>query len=135
MIWHQDKHWKPSTGSTLEGFKLGLIRFDDMDEFFAKSEILVKFAWRAGFDTFLYIIEFSLLDPKYRSDNIRNGKNTPKMYFQATYIYGNFWEISTVGSGFVLPNLSFGFIYFSDSKRLFIEWLEYFGSLLLHQFY
>ena len=31
MIWDQDKHWKASTGSTLEGFKLGLIIFDEMD--------------------------------------------------------------------------------------------------------
>ena len=36
MIWHQDKHWKVSTGSTVEDFKLGLVIFDDMDEFFSK---------------------------------------------------------------------------------------------------
>ena len=36
MIWHQDKHWKSSTGSTLEGFKLGLVIFDDMDDFLSK---------------------------------------------------------------------------------------------------
>ena len=35
MIRHQDKHWKSSTRSTLEGFKLGLVIFDDTDEFSA----------------------------------------------------------------------------------------------------
>ena len=37
MIWHQDKYWKPSTGSTLEGFKLGLVIFDEMDAIFNKT--------------------------------------------------------------------------------------------------
>ena len=36
MIWHQDKYWKPSTGSIVEDSKLGLVIFDDMDEFFSK---------------------------------------------------------------------------------------------------
>ena len=49
--------------------------------FLAKSEILVKFAQTREFDTFLYITKISPLGPKYRSDSIRNGKSTPKMYF------------------------------------------------------
>ena len=36
MIWHQDKYWKPSTGSTLEGFRLGFVIFDEMDAIFHK---------------------------------------------------------------------------------------------------
>ena len=79
--------------------------------FLAKSEILVKFARRDGFETFLYIVEFKPPGPKYRSDSIRNGKSTPKMYFQAAYMNGDFWKISGSGSGFVLPNLAFGLIY------------------------
>ena len=79
--------------------------------FSAKSEILVKFAPRDGFDTFLYIVEFKPPGPKYRSDSIRNGKSTPKMYFQVAYINCNFWKISTSVSGFVKPNLAFGLIY------------------------
>ena len=60
----------------------------------AKSEILVKFAPRHGFETFLYIVEFKLPGPKYRSDSIRNGKSTLKIYFQVPYIDSDFWEIS-----------------------------------------
>ena len=111
MIWHQDKYWKPSTGSIVEDSKLGLVKFDDMDEFFfAKSKILVKFASRDGFETFLYIVEFKPPGSKYRSDSIRNGKSTPKMYFQVAYIDGVFWKISTSVSGFVKANLAFGLI-------------------------
>ena len=77
----------------------------------AKSEILVKFAPRDGFETFLYIVEFKPPGPKYRSDSIRNGKSTPKMYFQAAYMNGDFWKISCSGSGFVKANLAFGLIY------------------------
>ena len=48
MIWHQDKYWKPSTGSTLEGFKLGLVIFDELDAIFNKI-------WdKDGFETFIY---------------------------------------------------------------------------------
>ena len=36
MIWHQDKYWKASTGSTLEGFKLGLVIFDEMHAIYNK---------------------------------------------------------------------------------------------------
>ena len=36
MIWHHDKYWKASAGSTLEGFKLGLVIFDEMDAIFNK---------------------------------------------------------------------------------------------------
>ena len=79
--------------------------------FSAKSEILVKFAPRDGFETFLYIVEFKPPGPKYRSDSIRNGKSAPKMYFQAAYMNGDFWKISGSGSGFVLPNLAFGLIF------------------------
>ena len=84
--------------------------------FLAKCELLVKFARRGGFETFLYIVEFQPLGPKYRSDSIRNGKSTPKMYFQAAYMNGDFWKISGSGSGFVLPNLAFGLIYEAKSQ-------------------
>ena len=77
----------------------------------AKSEILVKFAPRDGFETFLYIVKFKPPGPKYRSDSIRNGKSTPKMYFQAAYMNGDFWKISCSGSPFTQVNLSFGLIY------------------------
>ena len=79
--------------------------------FLAKSEILVKFAPRDGFETFLYIVEFKPPSPKYRSDSIRNGKSTPKMYLQVAYIDGDFWKISISMSGFVQANLTFGLIY------------------------
>ena len=79
--------------------------------FLAKCELLVKFARRGGFETFLYIVEFKPPGPKYRSDSIRNGKSTPKMYFQVAYIDGVFWKISTSVSGFVKANLTFGLIY------------------------
>ena len=36
MIWHQDKYWKPSTGSTLEDFELGSVIFHDLNDFFSK---------------------------------------------------------------------------------------------------
>ena len=75
--------------------------------FLAKSGILVKFARRREFDTFLYIIKILPLGPKYRSYSIRNGKSTLQMYFQAVYIDCDFWKISGSGSGFVLPNLAF----------------------------
>ena len=84
--------------------------------FLAKSEILVKFARRDGFETFLYIVEFKPPGPKYRSDSIRNGKSAPKMYFQAAYIDCDFWKNSTSVSGFVKANLSFGLIYEIISK-------------------
>ena len=76
--------------------------------FLAKIEILVKFARRDGFETFLYIVELKPPGPKYRSDSIRNGKSAPKMYFQAAYMNGNFWKISCSTSGFVQANLAFG---------------------------
>ena len=60
--------------------------------FLAKSEILVKFARRDGFETFLYIVEFEPPGPKYRFDSIRNGKITPKMYLQVPYIDADFWK-------------------------------------------
>ena len=82
----------------------------------AKSEILVKFAPRDGFETFLYIVEFKPPGPKYRSDSIRNGKSTPKMYFQAAYMNDDFWKISCNMSGFVKANLTFGLIYEAKSK-------------------
>ena len=79
--------------------------------FSTKYEILVKFARRSGFETFLYIIEFQHIGPNYRSDSIRNEKRTPKMYFQAVYILGNFWKFWSLLSGFVKANLAFGLIY------------------------
>ena len=55
MIWHQDKHWKPSPGSTLEGFKLGLVIFDDMDEFFSKIWVTCQIrSKRWIWDFFIY---------------------------------------------------------------------------------
>ena len=36
LIWHQDKYWKPSPRSTLQGSKLGLDIVDGIDEFFNK---------------------------------------------------------------------------------------------------
>ena len=36
MIWHHDKYWKASPGSTLKGFNNGLTIFYDLDEFFNK---------------------------------------------------------------------------------------------------
>ena len=78
--------------------------------FLTKSEILANFARKSGFETFLYIIEFEALGPKYRSDTIRNGKSTPELYFQAVYIDDDFRKISKVGSGFVKANLAFGLI-------------------------
>ena len=84
--------------------------------FLAKSEILVKFAPRDGFETFLYIVKFKPPGPKYRSDSIRNGKSAPKMYFQAAYIDCDFWKNSTSVSGFVKANLTFGLIYEAKSK-------------------
>ena len=89
--------------------------------FLAKSEILVKFAPRDGFETFLYIVELKPTGPKYRSDSIRNGKSTPKMYFQAAYIDGNFWKISTSVSPFVKANLAFGLIYEVESRAGYPE--------------
>ena len=79
--------------------------------FLAKSEILVKFAPRDGFETFLYIVEFEPPGPKYRFDSIRNGKSTPKIYFQAAYMNDDFWKISGNMSPFVKANLTFGLIY------------------------
>ena len=79
--------------------------------FSTKYEILVKFSQRSEFETFLYIIEFSPLGPKNRSDSIRNGKSTPKMYFQAAYMNDDFWKISCNMSPFVKANLAFGLIY------------------------
>ena len=38
------------------------------------------------------------------------------MYFQAAYIDGNFWKISTSVSPFVKANLTFGLIYEAKSK-------------------
>ena len=58
--------------------------------FLTKSGILVTFAPKRGSETFLYMIKIVRLGPKYRSDNIRNGKSTPKMYFSAVYIDGDF---------------------------------------------
>ena len=58
--------------------------------FSTKYEIFIKFARKAGFHTFLYIVEFSPLGPKNRSDSIRNGKSTPKIYFQAAYMNVDF---------------------------------------------
>ena len=84
--------------------------------FFTKSEILANFARKSGFETFLYIIEFEALGPKYCSDTIRNGKSTPELYFQAVYIDDDFRKISKVGSGFVLLNLAFGLIYEARSQ-------------------
>ena len=86
--------------------------------FLAKSEILVRFAPRDGFETFLYIVEFKPPGPKYRSDGIKNRESTPKMYFQAAYMNGDFWKISGSGSPFVKANLSFGLIYVIRSKVL-----------------
>ena len=83
--------------------------------FFTKSEILANFARKSGFETFLYIIEFEVLGPKYRSETIRNEKSTPELYFQAVYIDDDFRKISKVGSGFVLLNLAFGLIYIKIS--------------------
>ena len=88
MISHQDKHWKPSTGSTLEDFVWSYLTTWMI--FLTTYETFVKFLRTRGFATVLYIVEFSPLGPKNRSDSIRNGKNTFKMYFQAVYIYGNF---------------------------------------------
>ena len=84
--------------------------------FSAKSEILVKFARRDGFENFLYILEFKPPGPKNRSDSIRNGKSTPKMYFQVAYNDGDFWKISTNVSPFVKANLTFGLIYSLSRK-------------------
>ena len=78
--------------------------------FLTKSEILVNFARKTGFETFLYIIEFWPPGPKYRSDTIRNGKSTPKLYFQASYIDDDFRKISNAGSPFGQANLAFGLI-------------------------
>ena len=96
MISHQDKHWKPSTGSTVEDFNLVWSYLTTWMTFLAKSEIpvLIKFARINGFETFLYIVEFKLPGPKYRSDSIRNGKSTTKMYFQAAYMNGDCGKIS-----------------------------------------
>ena len=87
--------------------------------FFTKSEILANFARKSEFETFLYIIEFSPLGPKNRSDSTRNGRSTPKMYFQAVYIHVNFWKFWFLLSGFVKANLAFGLIY--DAKKRFID--------------
>ena len=58
--------------------------------FLGTFEILLKSARRDGSETFLYIVEFKPPGPKYGSDSIRNGKSTPKMYFQVAYNDGDF---------------------------------------------
>ena len=75
-----------------------------------KFEILFKFARKAEFHTFLYIIQFLLLVSKNLSESIKNGKSTPKMYFQVVYIHGNFWKFWFLGSPVVEANLAFGLI-------------------------
>ena len=52
------------------------------------SQLVRKSATKSGFDTFLKNIENPCLDPKYRSEIIRNRKNTSETYFQATCMKG-----------------------------------------------
>ena len=68
-----------------------------------------------------YLIAYGAIwCPKYRSDSIRNGKSTPKMYFQAAYMNVNFWKISGNMSPFVKANLAFGLIFFC--YNFFVSW-------------
>ena len=59
------------------------------------SYLVRKSATKSGFET-LKNIENPCLDPKYRSEIIRNRKSIPEIYFQATRIKGESQKVKKV---------------------------------------
>ena len=60
------------------------------------SQLVSKSASKSGFETFLKNIENPCLDPKYRSEIIRNRKSTSETYFQATSMKGESQKVKKV---------------------------------------
>ena len=72
MIGHKDKYWKPSNVSTLEGFKLALVTFNNLDAFFLQKLRYLSIS---------YTIEFCLLVTKNPSGAIRKEKKQTQNVF------------------------------------------------------
>ena len=60
------------------------------------SHLVRKSSTKSGFDIFLKNIDNPYLDPKHRSEIIRNRKSTPETYFQATRMKGESQKVKKV---------------------------------------